>query len=301
MKRKLIIISIAIIVVIASVFALSACNNRATTQGQLSNFLVDHNKEYFEYDVQIGGTSIGVYKVTVTSHLAHSVINCPDEKEVEKGVFVESELDVNYGGKHVVYNTGCYFNLVSGSSLMVPAYTYRIQTEDGVETFRMSGNYQGSTFRFEKKVGEEDPSNGSFKLSGTYFDNNEFHQSLRTVSTFSTNFSFTFTVPLVSETESTSASLTAKCSKDVMIKTAYTDSIPEYAETGVSCYKVILSRSTKVAGLSQTLYYAKTALKSQTATEFTMRNVLVEFHEPLTSDENAEYVSYCLKVAKILA
>ena len=114
----------------ASVFALTACNNRATTQGQLSNFLVDHNKEYFEYDVKIGSDVIGVYKVNVTAYLAHAVINCPDEKEVEKGIFVESELDVNYDGKHIVYNTGCFFTLVNGSSLMLPSYTYRVQSEE---------------------------------------------------------------------------------------------------------------------------------------------------------------------------
>ena len=296
MKRKLIIISIAIIVVIASVFALSACNNRATTQGQLSNFLVDHNKEYFEYDVQIGGTSIGVYKVTVTSHLAHSVINCPDEKEVEKGVFVESELDVNYGGKHVVYNTGCYFNLVSGSSLMVPAYTYRIQMEDGVETFRMSGNYQGSTFSFEKKVGEEDSSNGSFKLSGTYFDNNEFHQSLRTVSTYSTNFSFAFAVPLVSATENTSVSLTASCKSTEGITTPFTTALNP--ENSVNCYRVEVSRSTKVAGKSQILFYAVDDLKASNS-ELTIKHLLVEFREPITHEGDTYYVVYKLKSATI--
>ena len=51
MKKKLIIFVVAILVLSVMAFALVACN-RATTQGQLSNFLVDHAEEVFVYDVK---------------------------------------------------------------------------------------------------------------------------------------------------------------------------------------------------------------------------------------------------------
>lgn len=303
MKKKLIISVLAIMVIIGAIFALSACNRSASPQGQLSNFLIDHNKEHFEYDVKDGQTLLGTYTVDVTLYPNGSSINCPTQIEnVSKGVLVESVLDVTKDGKHSVYQTGCYFNLVNGSSLMVPAHTYRIQTEDGVETFRMTGTYDGSTFRYDKTVGEEQ-SNGTLKLSGTYFDNNEFQQCLRSVSTFSTSFSMSFATPLVSPNETANVSLTVSCSKVVKIKTAYTDSIAEYAETGIDCYKVSLSRSTKVAGVAHVLYYAKANVKANNTPDgFTLRNVLVEFHEPLSTDGGeTTYLYYTLRKAEILA
>ena len=126
---------------------------------------------------------VDTYTVTVTYNTA-ATINCPDPIEnVPHGVFVESVL--NFGTTE--YKTGCYFTIVNGTALMTPAYTYRIQKENGAETFRMTGSYSGANFHFEKLVGGDNAS-GNLKLSGTYFDNNEFHQSLRTVTTFSTNF-----------------------------------------------------------------------------------------------------------------
>jgi len=303
MKRKLIVSIITIMVIVGAIFALSACNRTASPQGQLANFLIDHQKEHFVYDVSIGDDLIGTYSVTVTLCKSGETINFPIAIEnAKKGVLVESVLDVTKDGKHSVYSTGCYFSLVNGSSLMVPSHTYRKQEEDGVQTFFMTGTYEGSTFKYERKIGEE-TSNGSFKLSGTYFDNNEFQQSLRTVSTFSTGFSMAFTTPLVSQSEAASVSLTASCSKVVKVKTAYTDSFEDYKETGVDCYKVTLSRSTKVAGVTQTLYFAAQNLKTTNNPDgFTMHNVLVEFHEPLTADGNSnQYVAYTLKTAEILA
>ncbi|MBO4554780.1 MAG: hypothetical protein J5713_03270 [Clostridia bacterium] len=302
MKKKLIISVLAIMVIVSAIFALSACNRSASPQGQLSNFLIDHGKEYFEYDVNDGQGSIGTYKVTITIHQNGATINCPEAIEnVSKGILVESELDVTKDGKHSVYQTGCYFNLVNGSSLMVPAHTYRIQSEDGNETFRMTGTYDGSTFRYDKKVGE-DTTSGSLKLSGTYFDNNEFQQCLRAVSTFSTSFNMSFATPLVSLNETAIVNLTASCSKVVnVVNTPYTDSFEEYATEGVACYKVQLSRSTKVAGVAHILYYAKSNVKATNAPDsFTLQNVLIEFHEPLSTEGGeTQYLVYKLKKAEI--
>ncbi|MBQ9276012.1 MAG: hypothetical protein IJ226_00265, partial [Clostridia bacterium] len=179
MKKKLTIFIAAISLLALTLVSLVACS-RATTQGQLANFLVDHGQEVFVYDVKDAETKeTGTYTVTVTKHAANSTIECPDPiYNVAAGVLVESHLVMG----DIEYQTGCYFNIVSGTSLMTPAYTYRIQKENGNETFRMNGNYSGAVFKYEKVI-DGISSSGSFKLSGTYFDNNEFHQSLRTVTT----------------------------------------------------------------------------------------------------------------------
>lgn len=269
--------------------------SRATTQGQLSNFLIDHSEENFVYDVTNELTNEkGTYTVNVKKYPSGSAISCPDVIEnVSSGVLVSSTLLIG----DVEYKTGCYFNIVNGTSLMTPAYTYRIQKENGNETFRMTGNYSGANFHYSKSVAGE-TSEGSIKLSGTYFDNNEFHQSLRTVSTFSTSFSFSFAVPLVSASENTSVSLTASCSKTAFVKTEYTNGIEAYKENGIECYNVRIARSTKVSGLDQSLYYAKEPMKPSNS-DFKMANVLVKFYEPITADGSTYYVVYALKSAEI--
>ena len=149
-----------------------------------------------------------------------------------------------------------------------------------------------------EKVVDGRSSTGSFKLSGTYFDNNEFHQSLRTVSTFSTNFNFSYSVPLVSPNESSAVTLSASCSRTAKVKTAYTDTLAD-AEDGVECYNVHISRSTKVAGLSQSLYYAKNPMKAGNST-LTMTHVLVKFYEPYITDDGVQSeIEYSLKTAEI--
>ena len=292
--KKIVIILVATVVLSLMAFMFVSCS-RATTQGQLSNFLVDHAEENFVYSVtnELTGET-GTYTVNVKKYPNGSAISCPDVIEnVSSGVLVNSTLLMGT----VEYKTGCYFNIVSGTSLMTPAYTYRIQKENGNETFRMTGNYSGANFHYSKTVAGE-TSDGSIKLSGTYFDNNEFHQSLRTVTTFSTNFSFSFAIPLVSATENASVSLTAACSKSAFVKTEYTNGIEAYQENGVECYNVRVSRSTKVAGLDQSLYYAKEPMKASNS-NFTMTNVLVKFYEPITNESGTYYVVYALKSAEI--
>ena len=293
MKKKLVISIVAILVLALISVSLVACS-RATTQGQLSNFLVDHQQEIFVYDVKNEYTNeTGTYTVTVTYNTA-ATINCPDPIEnVPHGVFVESVL--NFGTTE--YKTGCYFTIVNGTALMTPAYTYRIQKENGAETFRMTGSYSGANFHFEKLVGGDNAS-GNLKLSGTYFDNNEFHQSLRTVTTFSTNFNFSFSVPLVSPNETGVVTLTASCTKTAKVKTAYTDTISDYAELGVDCYNVRVSRSTKVAGLDHSLYYATQPMKASNS-QLTMQNVLVKIYEPINTADGTYHMVYSLKSATI--
>ena len=292
MKKKLIIFVVAILVLSVMAFALVACN-RATTQGQLSNFLVDHAEEVFVYDVKNELTNeTGTYTVNVKMHPAGDTINCPDAIEnVERGVFVESVLEIGT----TEYKTGCYFTIVSDTALMTPAYTYRVQKENGEETFRMKGTYNGAALVYERVINGV-LAKGGIKLSGTYFDNNEFHQSLRTVTTFSTSFNFSYVVPLVSPSEISAVTLTASCSKTAYVKTPFTETID--AENGVNCYNVRIARSTKVAGLDQSLYYATEPLKAQNST-FKLQNVLVKIYEPIANAEGTFYVVYSLKSAVI--
>ena len=291
--KKIVIILVAILVLGAVAFSLVACN-RATTQGQLSNFLVDHAEETFEYDVKNELTNeTGTYIVHIKRFQKGATVEDFLEpiQNVEKGILVRGSLTVGT----TVYETGCYFNLTSGTSLMVPARSYRVQTENGNETFRMSGYYDGATFHYEKVVGGN-TSSGSIKVSGTYFDNNEFHQSLRTVSTYTTSFSFSFAVPLVSATENTSVSLTASCKSTEGITTPFTTALNP--ENSVNCYRVEVSRSTKVAGKSQILFYAVDDMKASNS-ELTIKHLLVELREPITPEGDTFYVVYKLKSATI--
>lgn len=293
MKKKLITIVLAILVLSVVAISLVACN-RATTQGQLSNFLVDHDNEVYVYDVtnELTGET-GTYTVNVKMHAAGDTINCPDTIEnVGRGVFVESQLSIGT----VEYSTGCYFTIVRDTALMTPAYTYRVQKENGNETFRMKGSYNGQALVYERVINGV-VSKGGIKLSGTYFDNNEFHQSLRTVTTFSTNFSFSYVVPLVSANEIAAVTLSARCTQTAYVKTPFTETID--AENGVKCYNVRISRSTKVAGVDQSLYYATESLKANNSS-FKLKNVLVKFYEPITTEEGTKYIIYSLKSANIL-
>ncbi len=293
MKKKLTILLVAIFVLALVAVSLVACS-RATTQGQLANFLVDHGQEIFVYDVTNEKTSeTGTYTVKVTKHVAGSTIKCPDDIEnVAAGILVESTLQMGT----VEYKTGCYFNIVNGTSLMTPAYTFRTQSEGGNETFNMKGKYDGSTLKYEKNVNGAS-SNGSIKLSGTYFDNNEFHQSLRTVTTLSTNFNFSYSVPLVSPNENAAVTLATSCTKKANVKTAYTDTLADAAD-GVECYNVRVARSTKVAGLDQSLYYATKPMKASNS-NLTMTQVLVKIYEPVTSNGETYHIVYALKSAEI--
>ncbi|MBR4800945.1 MAG: hypothetical protein IK048_04695 [Clostridia bacterium] len=295
MKKKLIILVLSIFVLAILATTLVACN-RATTQGQLSDFLIDHKEEVFVYDVTNGLTNTnGTYTVSIKKYPAGSTIHDYFREalvNVPKGMLVTGHLVMGT----TEYTTACYFNIVDGTSLMTPASSSRVQKENGEEVFRMQGTYYGANFSYERVINGISNS-GTIKLSGTYFDNNEFHQSLRTVQTFSTNFSFSFAVPLVSQTEISAVTLNASCSALENVETAYTATLDQSA---VSCYRISLSRSTKVAGLSQTLYYAVDPMKASNSA-LTMKNVLVKFVEPITSDGETYYVVYTLKNATILS
>lgn len=194
------------------------------------------------------------------------------------------------------YETGCYFKLINGSSYMVPAYSYRVQKDGEKETFRLFGSYDGKKFSYTRTVNGE-KSKGSVEAGGTtYFDNNEFHQALRTITTFSDSLAFSFSVPLVSATEAGSVTLTTRADGKTNVKTPYTASSEKYSDNGIECYKVYVSRATEVAGVSQTLYYAASDVLFN---GWAMRHVLVKIEEPFKKDGSTNMMTYELKTATL--
>ncbi len=316
MKKKLILIAVAVITACMLAGVLSACNN-ATTQGTLSNFLGDHNSEEFVYDVlnTYDGTT-GTYTVSAKAYDADATVEgfgLSTLQKVKRGVLISTKL--SYADKQ--FETGCYYNLVSGpTSYMQPAATYRVEKSGEKETFRLQGTYDGGAFKYERYVdGKKDE--GSMKIAGTCFDNNQFHQALRTVTDFSAGLSLTFSLPTVTANEATTATLLASCNSTEKVKTAYTDAFlikegenagdPEYPD-GMTCYKVTITRSTVVSGRTHTLYYAagNIPVNRNYPNVFTLKNVLIKIEEPFevdgkttTADGKTIMMAYSLKSASL--
>ncbi len=293
MKKTVLIIFVVAMVAVLGV-GLTACNN-ATPQGQLANLLTDHNHETFVYDVvNTKDNSTGVYTVNLDAFNKDATVEFGNRtlENVQKGIRVQGELVFG----NTKYVMGCYYNLVSGTSFMTPAYSFRTVTVDGTQTFSMQGRYVGGSFECERYIGEDTLLN-SVKASGTVFDNNQFQQVLRSVTTFGSGLTLSFTTPIASATTVTTASLTANCSSTAKIKdTGYTDSVEDLKEEGIDCYVVYISRATEVKGMSQTLYYAVDNIKVQ---GWSMKNVLVRIVEPFTSDGKRYDMVYSLKTATL--
>ncbi|HBW05080.1 MAG TPA: hypothetical protein DEF02_00590 [Clostridiales bacterium] len=303
MKKVILTISVMLIALIACL-SMMACNNTATTQGQLCNILSDHKSEKFVYDVfakdDIGNKTEGydgTYTVTLQAYSDGSSISnfgSQDTKleNLSAGILVKGLLTV--GAQ--TYDTGCYFTLINGSSYMVPAYSYRVQKNGETETLRVFGSYDGKKYSYTRTVNGEKSEGTIEAASATYYDNNEFHQALRTITTFSDSLSFGFSVPLVSATEASSVSLTASVNGKTKVTTAFTESNEKYADNGIECYKTSVSRATEVAGISQTLYYATGDVLIN---GWAMKHVLVKIEEPFKHDGKTFYMNYELKTAEL--
>ena len=299
--KKVFLSLIVIAIVAITAISLVACNN-ATPQGQLENLLNDHNHEEFSYVVYAKNKATGArlegyegtYVVKLDAYDAGSTVQNFGNGElqnVSRGVLVTGLLTVGEGENQTVYKTGCYFNIINGSSYMVPHASYRVQTVGGVEKFRLQADYSdGKNFNYERWI-DGAQSSGTVGFKGTcYFDNNEFHQSLRTLSTFSSSMSFSFAMPLVSANEARSVNLTASISETVKIKNDFTANNPAYAEDGIECYKTVISRAgEEVAGMSQTLYYAVSAVSYN---GWNLKNILVKIEEPFKLDGEVYEMTY---------
>lgn len=293
--KKVILIVMLICMTLAMSVGLTACNN-ATPQGQLADILKDQKHERFVYDVlNKYDKSTGTYVVTLDAYSEGSNIDnfgSAKLKSVGKGILVKGML--TFGA--TTYEMGCYYTLVDGASFMVPAYSYRIQKENGKTTFSVQGSYSGNNYNFDRDVNGK-KSSGVVNAKGTtVFDNNQFQQVLRSMTTFSTGSSLTFVTPLVSATEDTPVTLTASVSSVENVKTPYTKSVEKLAKDGISCYAVSVSRSTEVAGMSQTLYYAVDDINYN---GWKLKNVLVKIVEPFKVNGEKSEMQYTLKSISI--
>lgn len=300
MKKIILIISvIALVCVMALGFV--ACNN-ATPQGQLANLLALHNHEAFTYEVVDSRTpeDKGVYTVTLDAYKAGATVEnfgSATLTDVKDGVLVTGVLEIG----NTVYRTGCYFNLIASStSYMLPQYSYRIETVDGVEKLNLQGSYSGSKYNYDATIDGQKKS-GSIKLSGSlYFDNNEFQQSLRTLTTFSSGVALSFSLPLVSKQETSMVTLTASMINSEKIKVPYTEGKEKYTD-GIECYVLHISRSAKVNSVRQTLYYAvnNIPLNEEHPDNVYLKNILVKMVEPYKLNDVAYTVTYTLLTADL--
>lgn len=279
--KKLILTFILILTIAACAFSFSACSS-ATVQGQLED--VWRPYESYVYDVTAPNGTTGTYTVTIQLRPAgESVDELGDTPllNVKKGYIITGELEIGT----TEFNTGCYFALIDGSDYLIPVASYRKQTVDGTVTLETRGDYKDLGYDYYGTVGGENVS-GNIALTSPFYDNNEFHQSLRGAD-IGTNFSFSFQVPIVSA-ETAAIQLSASCNGVESI------SAPYFGEEAKECYKVTIGRSTKVAGTTQTLYYAKDDI---TVNGWALNDVLVKIVEP-SVDGNVTYVLKEVKLEK---
>lgn len=328
--KKTAALLILVIVISALAFTLAACNN-ATTQGQL----VDAWKEGRPYEkytyVVDDSASEGTEGTYVSEIFYHAAYNGDENSpyynpykvtvgdttiEQREGYLIRSTLEATLDGMAYVYVTECYFSLTDGANYLLPTATFRSETVNDTEALRMNGTYSGNTLSYTLVVNGGEAKTGSVGLGSVFYDNNEFHQSLRGVSTFGTSFSFSFSTAVINATEQTSASLTLSVSGTENIEGLAFPSVGQDENgaeissetTSVECYRASLSRATTVSGASQSLYYSvrpvyaaisddrtETLLSTYDNGWWELPHVLVRIVEPYNdADGNAQSVTYTL-------
>ena len=268
--KKLVMLFALIAVIGAVAGVLVACSN-ATTEQQLENVWRSHEKYTYkvEYKDAAGADVTGTYVNEITGYKSGS--------PVQVGASVLSSAGAGYlvtgtlNAGDTVIDTACYFELSKGNVFLVPVATYRKETKGGEVTFELNGSYDGTTLNYTGKDAGKDIK-GSVSLSSPYYDNAQFHQTLRGVGgQMSGSFSFSFKLALV------------------------------------TCYKTGISRSTTISGESQYLYYATAPIKcvvndggdtsvvTGDGAGWDLTNVLVKMEEPYkAADGSVAWVTYTL-------
>ena len=179
---------------------------------------------------------------------------------------------------------------------MQPVASYTIHYENDKETFRLNATYSTKYYDYTRTVNGGEPETGRLKISGTVFDNNEFHQLLRTISTYSSGLTLAYKMPLVTAKEVVVADITAMSSTTTKkISTPYSASLldnegaPRFENGEVDCYEVVISRSTQVAGSTQKLYYAVPNIGINPDYDNTraFKNILMRIEEPYKVGDQA--------------
>lgn len=324
MKKTVSFITLIVVVAVLAV-TFAACNN-ATTQGQLVDAWKEGRPyECYTYSVDDSAQEgvEGEYVSEVFYHAAYNSVSNPEKVTVgdtsfeqREGYLIRSTLTATLDGKDILIVTECYFSLTDGRNYLLPVATFRSEKVGDDEVLSMNGTYSGNNLSYTLKTADGEKK-GNVELGSVYYDNNQFAQSLRGVSTFSSSLSFSFTTPVVNATEQVSASLTFSVGG-----TASVGDLP-FASTGkdgdgnevnnatttLECYRATLGRATTVSGASQTYLYTVNpvyAAKSDDGTTtllstydngkmWSLPHVLVGFVEPYNdADGNAQTVTYSL-------
>ena len=259
--KKLGLSLLLILVVCAVAFGATACN-RATTEGQIENVffnLQNGATESYTYDVTNSSNSAtGTYKTTIKYFTAGQEVVLSDYNKVTdcgKGYLFTSELTMSDGYSS---KTACYFlvSAVSGvtSTFLKPVASYKKVTGSSND-FTEYGSYSGKDYNYTLIT--SGTKEGHVTVGVKVYDNNEFHNSLRGVnnSIFGSGFSLSFNVPVVTADEQAFASITAKSDGTTNITTNVLDA--DSNKVSYESYAINISRSTKVAGSSQKIWYAK--------------------------------------------
>ncbi len=263
--KKVFCIIAAITLIVALSIGFTACNS-ATVQGQLSPVWRPYEK--FVYDVADTDGNNGIYTVEIIKTEANEevTIGANTKKLSGAGYIVKGHLEMVTS----VFDTACLFSIVDGSTFLLPSASYRKEVVDGNTRLDMSGTYNGAKFNYVATINGEAKS-GEVSLGATYYDNNEFHQVIRGASTLSSSFSFSFAVPVVADKEIS----------NIVINTAATgvEKVTVPYGSDIECIKIGVGRSTKVAGISQQLYYATKDLAGEGGNGWTVKNALVKIVE----------------------
>lgn len=302
--KKIVLIFTLIAVIGAVAGVLVACSN-ATTEQQLENVWQSYEKYTYKVDYKDaqGADATGTYVNEIVAYKSGSAVQVGSIQlpSAGAGYLVSGKLTAG----DTVIDTACYFELSKGNVYLVPVATYRKETTGGNVTFELSGSYDGSNLNYTGKKADGSELKGSVSLSSPYYDNAQFHQTLRGVgSQMGSSFSFSFRLALVTAQEQSAITLTATVTETTTVATgiASGDSV-----LSLDCYKTKISRSTTISGESQYLYYANTPVKCVVDGEgntsvvtddgagWNLTNVLVKMEEPYkAADGSVAWVTYTL-------
>ena len=175
-------------------------------------------------------------------------------KNQPSGHVIKTYLDID--GTQI--ESTCFFVNVSSNSFYVPRSSFRKVTVDETESYRVQINYTSSGAKYTLSENGKAKKTGTLEISSPFYDNTEFYTMLRGASTMGTAFSMSYGVAIVAPNEIAVATLSASCTSTETL------SAPEKAfkDGKVSCYKTTVTRSTTVAGINYTVYYATSSVTS---------------------------------------
>ncbi|MCQ2602370.1 MAG: hypothetical protein MJ193_00440 [Clostridia bacterium] len=264
--KKVFCIIAAITLIVALSIGFTACNS-ATVQGQLTPVWRPYEK--FVYDVADSATgNTGIYTVEIIKKASGEEVTVGANTKTLSGdgYLVKGHLEI----ATAQFDTACLFSIVNGSAFLIPSASYRKEVVDGATRLDMSGLYDGAKFKYNATINGESKS-GEVSLGATYYDNNQFHQVIRGASTLSSSFSFSFAVPVVADQEIANIVLTTAATGVENVTVPY--------GSDIECIKIGVSRSTKVAGISQQLFYSTKDLEGEGGNGWKVKNALVKIVE----------------------